>query len=157
LNWVDYLLGHTPRGADAQAYSRPTPEQLKEVYVKAMPELEISGESREASINEQMEEDRRKISELEEKIASLEASGEYLLRHGGGKQLLEENPSAEEMVREMRELKRKKRLAGGQGDCGREEGCPVQKVIPEGDVEKALSEGWRFVSNLNGGKVVIER
>jgi len=54
LNWVDYLLGHVPRGADASAYSRPTPEQLREAYAKAMPKLQIYGGEGldEAKINE---------------------------------------------------------------------------------------------------------
>jgi len=43
LNWVDYMLGHVPRGADAGAYSRPTPEQLREEYAKVMPKLQIYG------------------------------------------------------------------------------------------------------------------
>jgi len=41
LNWVDYLIGHKPRGAQASAYSLPTDEQLKEEYRKAVPELQI--------------------------------------------------------------------------------------------------------------------
>jgi len=41
LNWVDYLLGHKPRGAQASAYSLPTDEQLKEAYRKAVPKLQI--------------------------------------------------------------------------------------------------------------------
>ena len=41
LNWVDYLIGHKPRGAQASAYSLPTDEQLKEAYLKAVPKLQI--------------------------------------------------------------------------------------------------------------------
>ena len=43
LNWVDYLLGHKPRGAQASAYSLPSDEQLKEAYRKAVPKLQIYG------------------------------------------------------------------------------------------------------------------
>jgi len=41
LNWVDYLIGHKPRGAQASAYSLPTDEQLKEAYRRAVPKLQI--------------------------------------------------------------------------------------------------------------------
>lgn len=43
LNWVDYMLGHVPRGAQAQAYSRPTEQQLYNAYLQALPRLEIYG------------------------------------------------------------------------------------------------------------------
>ena len=43
LNWVDYMLGHVPRGAQGDAYSRPTDLDLRECYLKALPELEIYG------------------------------------------------------------------------------------------------------------------
>jgi integrase len=43
LNWVDYLLGHVPRGAQAKAYSRPSDEELHNAYLQALPELEIYG------------------------------------------------------------------------------------------------------------------
>ena len=41
LNWVDYLLGHKPRGAQASAYSLPTDRQLNEEYQKAVQKLQI--------------------------------------------------------------------------------------------------------------------
>ena len=43
LNWVDYMLGHVPRGAQGDAYSRPPDLDLRECYLKALPELEIYG------------------------------------------------------------------------------------------------------------------
>ena len=43
LNWVDYMLGHVPRGAQAQAYSRPTEQQLYNAYLQALPRLEVYG------------------------------------------------------------------------------------------------------------------
>ena len=41
LNWVDLLLGHTPRGAQGTAYSRPSDAQLRGSYTKAYPDLRI--------------------------------------------------------------------------------------------------------------------
>jgi integrase len=43
LNWVDLMLGHTPRGASASVYSKPTTEKLRESYAKAYPELRLFG------------------------------------------------------------------------------------------------------------------
>jgi len=41
LNWVDWLLGHIPRGSQAGAYSRPTEDQLRDSYSIALPKLVI--------------------------------------------------------------------------------------------------------------------
>ena len=41
LNWVDRILGHVPRGAQAQTYSLPDVESMREEYVLAMPELTV--------------------------------------------------------------------------------------------------------------------
>ena len=43
LNWVDRLLGHVPRGADASAYSIPSVEELHDAYLYALAELEVYG------------------------------------------------------------------------------------------------------------------
>jgi hypothetical protein len=41
LNWVDYLMFHHPRSADASSYSQPSPEQLKSAWLKVEPFLRI--------------------------------------------------------------------------------------------------------------------
>jgi hypothetical protein len=41
LNWVDVLMCHKPRGAQGSKYSRPTVQQLRSAYAKAMHRLEI--------------------------------------------------------------------------------------------------------------------
>jgi hypothetical protein len=41
LNWVDVLMCHKPRGAQGSKYSRPTLQQLRSAYAKAMHRLEI--------------------------------------------------------------------------------------------------------------------
>ena len=43
LNWVDHLLGHIPRGAQAKAYSRPSEDDLYKTFLAALPKLEIYG------------------------------------------------------------------------------------------------------------------
>jgi len=41
LNWVDELLSHRKRGAQAGHYSKPTVQQLRGAYAKAMHRLMI--------------------------------------------------------------------------------------------------------------------
>jgi len=41
LNWVDMLLDHLPRGAQGEAYSLPSIEQLREAYAIAAPQLRV--------------------------------------------------------------------------------------------------------------------
>ncbi len=43
LNWVDHMLGHIPRGAQASAYSQPQEQELYDSYLLALPKLEIYG------------------------------------------------------------------------------------------------------------------
>jgi integrase len=46
LNWVDELLSHRKRGAQAGHYSKPTVQQLRGAYAKAMHRLMIYHEAR---------------------------------------------------------------------------------------------------------------
>ena len=46
LNWVDELLSHRKRGAQASHYSKPTIQQLRGAYAKAMHRLMIYREAR---------------------------------------------------------------------------------------------------------------
>jgi len=48
LNWVDYLMCHCPRGADASSYSQPSLEQLKTAFLKVEPFLRIKQTSLES-------------------------------------------------------------------------------------------------------------
>jgi hypothetical protein len=46
LNWVDELLSHRKRGAQASHYSKPTIQQLRGAYAKAMHRIMIYREVR---------------------------------------------------------------------------------------------------------------
>ena len=46
LNWVDELLSHRKRGAQAGHYSKPTVQQVRGAYAKAMHRLMIYREAR---------------------------------------------------------------------------------------------------------------
>ena len=64
LNWVDRILGHKPRGSQADAYSLPPKEKLAEKYKLAMPALSVFGEEKATS---------DELKELKERVAKLEA------------------------------------------------------------------------------------
>lgn len=57
LNWIDLMLGHSPRGAQGMAYSKPTDEQLRQGYARAYGALRIFKPA-------VSEEDRRRLNEL---------------------------------------------------------------------------------------------
>jgi hypothetical protein len=61
LNWVDYMLGHVPRGAQAAAYSRPQPEELYPEYLKALPLMEIYGHHAQSPIIKQVADRKQAI------------------------------------------------------------------------------------------------
>jgi hypothetical protein len=42
-NWVDYMMQHIPKGADAANYSRPSDAELYQETLAALPQLEIYG------------------------------------------------------------------------------------------------------------------
>jgi integrase len=70
LNWVDYLLGHTPRGASASAYSKPAEEQLRESYAKAYQALRL--------FKPPMVEEKKMREEFVERLLRLEREMESL-------------------------------------------------------------------------------
>jgi hypothetical protein len=55
LNWVDALLSHRKRGAQAAAYSKPTVPQLREAYARAMHRLMIYREARREVTQDQVD------------------------------------------------------------------------------------------------------
>ena len=54
LNWVDHMLGHVPRGAQASAYSKPQEAELYQSYLVALPLLEIYGHHAQSPIIKQV-------------------------------------------------------------------------------------------------------
>lgn len=73
LNWVDYLLGHTPRGSQASAYSRPTDVQLRDAYAKAYPSLRLfkqptPSETANAELEEKVRKQEAEIARIREML-----------------------------------------------------------------------------------------
>jgi hypothetical protein len=54
LNWVDHMLGHVPRGAQASAYSKPQDFELQAAYLTALPQMEIYGHHAQSPIIKQV-------------------------------------------------------------------------------------------------------
>jgi len=70
LNWVDELLSHRKRGEQAKHYSRPTVQQLRAAYAKAMHRIMIYREMRrEMSDDEFMSKFNKAWSMLGDKMA----------------------------------------------------------------------------------------
>jgi len=88
LNWVDVLLSHKPRGAQASHYSRPTVPLLRDAYAKAMHRIMIYRETRrEMSDDEFMTKFNKawamlgdKMAREAEKIQSQTISGRQMAR-----------------------------------------------------------------------------
>jgi hypothetical protein len=73
LNWVDVLMCHKPRGAQGTKYSRPSPQQLREAYSKAMHRLEIYTPAKpEASKDEIRRHIRGEMERLAQELQKLE-------------------------------------------------------------------------------------
>ena len=61
LNWVDHMLGHVPRGAQASAYSKPQEAELYQSYLVALPLLEIYGHHAQSPIIKQVADRRQSM------------------------------------------------------------------------------------------------
>jgi integrase len=73
LNWVDVMMCHKPRGAQGAKYSRPSPQQLREAYGKAMHRLEVYRPTKpEASKDEIRRQIRAEMERLAQQLQSLE-------------------------------------------------------------------------------------
>ena len=134
------LMGHKGEYLD-DAYYKPNLDQLLAEYRKAVPELtvyspEIIGEERMATLEGELAETRKAFEALKDAtvgrmMRELEAKG------------VDTSKTPHELAVEM----------------GIAEARPEQKVIDEEGLVAHLSEGWRFVAQLNNGsgKIVVEK
>jgi hypothetical protein len=94
LNWVDELLSHRKRGAQAGHYSKPTIQQLRGAYAKAMHRLMIYREARPQVSQDQIN--------LAVQRALQEAIGDKLAREF--EKMRSQTVTGAEMARLLREL-----------------------------------------------------
>ena len=95
LNWVDELLSHRKRGLQAKHYSRPTVQQLRGAYAKAMHRLMIYRETRPQVSQDQIN--------LAVQRALQEALGDKLAREF--ERMQSQIVTGSQMARILRELK----------------------------------------------------
>ena len=126
-NWARKIRGRKVRGEEAP-YSQPSIEQLREKFKDVVPLIEFTSE-------------RPVIpKEVQEKLAALEEEQRKIKQQYGIFRKVGKRKSEKEKV--------KKETNGG--DCG------GQKVVTEADLTEHLRQGWRVVTALPSGNVVIE-
>jgi len=159
LNWVDLMLGHIPRGAQGQAYSRPSVEDLRTEYAKAYPKLRVFKTGIAA-------EDIEKVADLRyyklwiEDSPLKDVSPEVLITEQEKKlgrpiTVMEKvallRAKYEELRTEQNELM----------DAGTESIAPVsngsKKIVTEDELQDYLNQGWDVSTALPSGKIVIYR
>jgi integrase len=84
LNWVDVMMCHKPRGAQGSKYSRPSPQQLREAYAKAMHRVEIyravKPEASKAETRRQLMAEMERIASELQKLETRTVTGSELAR-----------------------------------------------------------------------------
>ncbi len=132
LNWVDYMLGHVPRGAVASAYSRPTEDQLRDSYRAALPKLAI-----------------RPIDVMDRTQLNLELKKLLLKMAGYGEdEMVSMDMSMSD--EELQGLVRKKLFGALTSNGSR------QKVIPISDVRNFIEKGWEYVDSLPDNSAIVK-
>lgn len=134
LNWVDYLLGHVPRGSSAGAYSRPTEEQLRDSYRVALPKLAI-----------------RPIDRAEN-VGNLELKKAMLMIAYSGKPPeiditgLDDQEYMEIIQKGLEQRFQNKLTINGSR----------QKVIPINEVKDYIVQGWEYVAALPDSSAIVK-
>jgi hypothetical protein len=127
---LKYWMGHkvrTSRDVDARYIIPPTPEQLK-LYKEAYRKIDLIGKS--------MEERVKAIEEVMQVIPPEQR--ELMKKHG---------------ITMMRKTKAEEEKTETEANGG----WGKQKVISEADLSEYLQQGWRVITALPSGNVVIER
>ncbi|MBM3898117.1 MAG: site-specific integrase [Thaumarchaeota archaeon] len=144
LNWVDYLLGHVPRGSSAGAYSRPTEDQLRDSYKIALPKLairEINTKDSNAFIQAFIKTSLRSAGYTEEELLNIDVSSLHADEYN---ELLTKG------------IERKSKEAEHKVLAKLTKNGSSQKVIRTSEIEKYINEGWDYVRELPNGKAIVK-
>ena len=137
-SYRERMLGHAGDYLDG-AYFGPSLEKLKGEYRLAIPHLTIE----EAGVSEE------RVQTLEEELAETRRAFETLKDATVGRMMRQLEAAGVDTSKSPHEI------AAEMGIVGEAE--TEQKVIEEEELVLHLSNQWRFVSALNGTKVVVER
>jgi len=137
-SWVNRLQGRKGDGTGG-VYTKPDPTQLLEMYARSYNRLTIA----EAGVSEE------RVQTLEEELAETRRAFETLKDATVGRMMRQLEAAGVDASKTPHEI------AAEMGIVGEAE--TEQRVIEEEELVARLSDGWRFVSALNGTKVVVER
>lgn len=172
-NWIDYLLGHRPRGADAEHYSYPE-EMLREAYRRAEPFLSI----KESAPNESVV--KKQVLKSVAKVLNIDLDG-IMERRGltniddlsdeDLEGLYEEEKKILQNPASFNNEPRGKLERSSDTDAGTTEGASTAskdegasphlydtKIIEgEDELITRVNEGWDLRAELSGGRYIIRR
>ncbi|MCS4537359.1 MAG: site-specific integrase [Thaumarchaeota archaeon] len=135
LNWVDYLLGHIPRGSQGGAYSRPTEEQLRDSYRVALPKLAVRPMDRvEQTDNMNTKMTMLMIAYSPEPPPTVDITGLS-------------NEEFMELIQKGLDQKLKNKMTTNGSR---------QKVIPMKEVKNYIVQGWEYVASLPDSSAIVK-
>jgi len=132
INWAKKIRGRKVRGEDAP-YSQPAIEQLRAKFREAVPLLEFTSEKPAT--------DLEKRARISEEIMSKLMAGEAL---------------SEDNRRDIRLYDIRLRESSKRRSTVCADGNHCQRIVSEEELARFLSEGWKVVSTLPSGKIVID-
>lgn len=136
--FVEYFMGHRPAYLDA-SYFRPSLEDLRREYAKAVPELTIMSDvAAEEYRKRQLLDMARLLGFPEERLRKLQ-------------EVLARARSVDEAIDQFRRLREE---GGNPRGSGRN--CALIARSEEELLER-LEEGWDFVKELSGGRYLLRR
>jgi len=171
-NWVDYLMGHKPRGADAKSYSYPE-EMLREAYRRAEPFLSVKKSAPNESVV------KKQVLKSVAKVLNIDLDGIMEKRgliniddlsdedleglYEEEKRILQNLALSGNEPREKLESSSNTAVAtvdtntASKGDDVNS--YPYETKIVEGEdkLVTSVNEGWDLKAELSGGKYVIKR
>ena len=153
-SYRERMLGHAGDYLDS-AYFGPELDKLKEQYRRAIPHLtveELVGEERMGNLEGELAETKERLAEAMKAFETMKDATIGALRREVEAAGVDTSKTPHEIAKEMGlvdQWKKEIEAAGGS----------AQKVIGEGELVAHLSEGWRFVAQLNNGsgKIVVEK
>jgi len=138
-NWCRKIRGRKVKGEE-NPYSRPKVEQLRQAYIRAVPLLQFRELAQVSELDRRkqaMVDNARLMGWDDKKIEALQSLFDVCFTM----------EQFDRMISEGIEKKLKENEAEVD-DC--------QKIVNEQDLEQWLTKGWRVVTTLPSGKVVVE-
>jgi hypothetical protein len=120
-------------------------DSLREDYARAMPET---------TFTKRATEDVQKIAKLESLKLFAKSAG-YSAEEIARIRMRKPNVSPDEEIEEIEKMLAEKNQVEEACDDGKH--CETQRVVTEAELSKFLGEGWRVVTALQSGSVVIQR